>query len=70
MTQAQEAAINRACGHENLIHELVEALNQITDVYEAMRGILAEKYPQDGWSGETMTIGKARAILARAKEQS
>lgn len=46
---------------------LAEALLQTTDVYEAMRSKLAEMYPQDGWSAETMTIDQARAALALVK---
>lgn len=46
---------------------LAKALLQTTDVYEAMRSKLAEMYPQDGWSAETMTIDQARSALAMVK---
>lgn len=46
--------------------ELLDALDQITGVYESMRETLAAKYPDDGWSAETMSIDKARAAIAKA----
>lgn len=49
---------------------LVKALEQITNVYQSMRETLNEKYPQDGWSAETMTLDKAKAVLTAAKEQA
>ena len=47
--------------------QIVEALEQITNVYQSMRETLHEKYPQDGWSAETMTLDKAQAALRAAR---
>lgn len=44
---------------------LRDALKSVVDVYAAVRQTLEEKYPEDGWSAETMTIDAARAALAQ-----
>lgn len=46
------------------IARLRQALEQVTNVYAAVRETLAEKYPLDGWSKNTMTIDAAHAALS------
>lgn len=49
------------------VKELEGALASVTNVYAAMRTTLSEKYPQDGWSKETMTLDAARSALSKAR---
>lgn len=50
--------------------DLLEALEQITNVYASMRESLSIKYASDGWSAETLSIDLARAAIAKARGQS
>jgi hypothetical protein len=61
MTKQQEAAINRACAHECVRKELVEALESIVGI--------AQSGPWFAVSGGHPAIEEARKVLARAKEQ-
>lgn len=47
--------------------DLLEALRLVTNLYASMRSTLAEKYPQDGWSANTMTLDQAHAAIAKAQ---
>ena len=61
MTKQQEAAIARVCGRECLQRELVEALQEIVDRFgPAQSGYIFSK---------RSALQRARAVLARAKEQ-
>ncbi|UCV00260.1 hypothetical protein [Acidovorax radicis] len=48
------------------VKELEKTLALVADVYAAMRTTLSEKYPQDGWTKETMTLDAARAALSKS----
>lgn len=63
MTAAQEKAINRACGHENLISELVDALVAMDDAM--CRGF---DTPEDRYFARKALIAN-RALVKKAKEQ-
>lgn len=65
MTHAQERAIARVCAHECLQRELVEALESVTT---HLVGILRDQCA--GLTSEFDAVRNARAVLARAKEQS
>ncbi|CAJ0719443.1 hypothetical protein LMG6871_02869 [Ralstonia edaphis] len=60
MTPQQQAAIARCCDHENLVGELVEALEAITDHLERIGDTRPHK---DG-----RYIEDARKVIAKAKE--
>lgn len=72
MTEAQDKAITRACQHECLMREMVEALEGVVKAWDEMF------YPNDYGGYEVSksdafeayrAFDNARAALARAKEQ-
>lgn len=65
MTKQQEAAIDRQCGHENLIRELTDALDWAMSM-PAMG--YARRLKQNAiWCDK---VDAARELIARAKEQA
>jgi len=64
MTRAQDAAIERASGHENLLRDALDALRSYMD---------AVRFAQDKQalvSALRMADDKARAVLARAAQEA
>lgn len=63
MTRAQDAAIERASDHENLVGDLVGALSDLVD---AVRPYV---YPTpDKAESLWAKVERARAVIAKAKE--
>lgn len=63
MTEAQDKAITRACQHECLMRELVEALEGMCDIWRSTCSIY-------GWDVQHLSqFETALKALARAKEQ-
>lgn len=72
MTPQQQAAIARCCDHENLVGELVEALEECLEDSEQAVADYILKYGEN-WRPQRLaamreTVLKARAVLAKAKE--
>jgi hypothetical protein len=78
MTKAQEAAINRACGHENLLRELVEALQWAASALQSVSGASMPAHELDSIyrvdKSESRMICQildaADAVLAKTKGQA
>lgn len=67
MTKQQEAAIARVCAHECLQRELVEALESVVAAWDRVYSTLP--LPLEFEDIEFSEMQRARAVLARAKEQ-
>jgi hypothetical protein len=72
MTRAQEAAINRACAHECVRQELVEALAECRRELHACQAVihLAGGFDPEYVKGAQAAIKRADAVLTKAKEQA
>lgn len=71
MTEAQDKAITRACQHECLMRELVEALSRLEVACNSV-AYCYDKRPENfavALCGMGHAAKDARAVLARAKEQ-
>ncbi len=63
MTTAQEKAIARSADHENLVGELVEALEDAVWTIEGLSG-------RDNSCDESVDVSEYKALIAKAKAEA
>jgi len=75
MTKNQQEAIERACGHENLLADVTKALESliVTSTLVKFQADNSGKTPYSDWSSAVEDLKKcqasAREVLARATSQ-